>query len=311
MQFKFFITAISLGLSLIVSEVTLRILDPLAPHRGRVAVEHFKKAKNSKGLRGTKDFPLLHNSFRILALGDSFTYGLRLEESGTWPNQLEQVLSERHPSIEVLNGGRPGTNTKQQLRLFRNTLSDYNPDLVVVAFLLNDCTKLCSNCGPVTIAKRLENRINKPVGLARYSYIYRLLSVRLLERRLTARTIAMYKRPYERQTEPYQQCIESFHQFKRLSDLKKFRLIVFQYPMLFGLKGPYPFETEHVQVQKALQSMDIPVVDLTSAFLGQRDKDLWVHPRDSHPNRKANEIAAKRIAQELAPFLPGAGAKGL
>lgn len=300
---KLLIASISLLLSVAAAEVALRISDPLAPRRGKVAVEHFKKAKNSRGLRGAKDFPLQHTNYRILALGDSFTYGLRLEESGTWPAQVEKILGKNFPSLEILNGGRPGTNTRQQLRLFKKNLSEYNPNLVVVAFLLNDCTKLCSNCGPVSIAKRLENRINRPAGLARVSYLYRLISIRRLEQRLTARTVAMYKRPYERQSEPYQQCIDAFRQFKALSEEKKFELVVIQYPMLFGLKGEYPFTTEHRQVQKALESMGVKVIDITPAFHGRNDRDLWVHPRDSHPNRLANQIAATRISEELKPFL--------
>jgi lysophospholipase L1-like esterase len=41
----------------------------------------------------------------------------------------------------------------------------------------------------------------------------------------------------------------------------------------------------------------IEFYDLFGAFKGMRDRDLWVHPSDQHPNVRAHQIAAEAIAR--------------
>jgi lysophospholipase L1-like esterase len=299
-----FIALVSLAFSVSLVEGTLHAVDPLAAKKGRVAIEREKKGKNSLGLRGSREYPLEHSTYRILAIGDSFTYGLKLAESGSWPRQLESILQSKRPNIEILNGGRPGTDTSQQLKLFDKTLHQYRPNMVLIGFLLNDCTKLCANCGPVGLVNKLERFINHPLGLSRLSYLYRLHEVGSLQRELTDKTVDLYKRPYELELDTYHGCIDAFREFKTRADRENFSLAVVQYPMLFGLKNEYPFAREHAKVRTTLEAMNISVFDLAPAFKGHDEQALWVHPRDSHPNRTANAIAAKAIAERLEMLLP-------
>jgi lysophospholipase L1-like esterase len=44
-----------------------------------------------------------------------------------------------------------------------------------------------------------------------------------------------------------------------------------------------------------------PFLDITTAFRGERDRALWVHPTDQHPNPRAHELAARA----MVPFVEG------
>ena len=74
-------------------------------------------------------------TFRVLALGDSFTFGQGVEAAEAWPKVLEGLLAG--PS-EVLNSGVSGWGTAQELLWLEEEGLSYRPDAVVVAFYSND-----------------------------------------------------------------------------------------------------------------------------------------------------------------------------
>ena len=71
---------------------------------------------------------------RILALGDSVTYGLGVEWSESWPQVLEREL----PQAEVFNFAMPGWDAEQSVTLTTSILGDWQPDLVVWGSSPND-----------------------------------------------------------------------------------------------------------------------------------------------------------------------------
>jgi lysophospholipase L1-like esterase len=75
----------------------------------------------------------------VLSLGDSCTFGFRVEEDETYPAQLQRYLRERgQPQAVVLNYGIPGYTTFQGRRLLDRILAGQRPDIVVLAFGAND-----------------------------------------------------------------------------------------------------------------------------------------------------------------------------
>ena len=112
----------------------------LAP--GQSAFTHDQAVQiNSLGLRD-RDYPreAPPGARRLLALGDSQTFGNGLALADTWPKQLEQELRgiERTPGWEVVNGGVAGTATWQQLILLKQTSEGYEIHGLVVGFYVND-----------------------------------------------------------------------------------------------------------------------------------------------------------------------------
>jgi lysophospholipase L1-like esterase len=75
---------------------------------------------------------------RIVALGDSATFGIRLPTTVLWPKVLERLLREDGRAVEVLNLGIVGYDTLEEVAFLETTGLAFQPDHVVVAYHLND-----------------------------------------------------------------------------------------------------------------------------------------------------------------------------
>lgn len=96
------------------------------------------KDTNSLGFRGPEFFKQ-KEKFRIIALGDSVTHGLYgASHEQSWPAQLEKEFFGNGFEVEVINEGIIGYNTEQELIHFKHFGLGLDPDLVVLAFVLND-----------------------------------------------------------------------------------------------------------------------------------------------------------------------------
>lgn len=94
---------------------------------------------NSAGLRDVDEVSDDPNAFRILALGDSFTYGYYVHNEEAWPSRLEETLNQRLESrFQVFNAGVPGFTIVDELDYLREKGMALHPDLVVIGFYTND-----------------------------------------------------------------------------------------------------------------------------------------------------------------------------
>jgi lysophospholipase L1-like esterase len=76
----------------------------------------------------------------VLALGDSNTFGIYLEEEDSYPAQLEKLWNGRHPDnmIEVVNLGYPGTNSFRVADTIEEVVTAFKPDVVLLTVGVND-----------------------------------------------------------------------------------------------------------------------------------------------------------------------------
>jgi hypothetical protein len=95
---------------------------------------------NSLELRDRREYDLAKqpNTFRILVLGDSVTFGHGAVHS--YPELLEQRLKAWRPDVDwqVWNAAVPGYNTSQELAHLLEVGDRFRPDLVIVGFFEND-----------------------------------------------------------------------------------------------------------------------------------------------------------------------------
>jgi hypothetical protein len=103
---------------------------------------------NAMGLRGPET-PVEKPAGRrrVAVLGDSIAFGYWVAEKDAFPHQLEELLNEvkgAEPSFEALNFGVPGYNLDQEIEVLRAKALATAPDLVVIAFCLNDLEGLFS-----------------------------------------------------------------------------------------------------------------------------------------------------------------------
>jgi hypothetical protein len=79
--------------------------------------------------------------FRILGLGDSFTYGAGADFERTYLYRLEQMLNGRsgdHPRVEIIKAGVPRYYPQLERILLDRYGRAFSPDLVLVGFVPND-----------------------------------------------------------------------------------------------------------------------------------------------------------------------------
>jgi lysophospholipase L1-like esterase len=96
-------------------------------------------SNNSYGFRGSREYDFKKGGkYRILFLGDSFTYGLGVNDEQTFAYLTEKLLLGNGLDVEVINTGNPGKGTDYELRLFQVLGGKFNPDLTVVCFVGND-----------------------------------------------------------------------------------------------------------------------------------------------------------------------------
>ncbi len=97
----------------------------------------YSYSTNELGFRGpslsTTDGP-----FRILAVGDSTTFGQHLNDEETWPAQLQQRLDPSREHIEIINAGVIGASSFQGLSFLATRGLALHPDMVTVTFGFND-----------------------------------------------------------------------------------------------------------------------------------------------------------------------------
>jgi lysophospholipase L1-like esterase len=79
-------------------------------------------------------------AIRIACLGDSWTFGMNVNQEQTYPSRLAEMLHERHPDtpVEVMNFGVLGYSSFQGLQLLKQRVLDMNPDAVLIGFGMND-----------------------------------------------------------------------------------------------------------------------------------------------------------------------------
>ncbi len=94
---------------------------------------------NNLGFRGPA-FSLdpFHNKFRVITLGDSFTYGWGVGEEETWSSALSRQLTEGGASIQIANLGWVGKGPTDYANLAEKAVPLLKPDLIIVAILMGD-----------------------------------------------------------------------------------------------------------------------------------------------------------------------------
>ncbi len=125
---------------LIGSELALRAYEPRL--MGRIYSQTHTGGHpiniNAQGFRGDPVALIkLANTTRILALGDSVTFGTGVAADTTWTTQLQQLLSTDEHPVEVINAALPAIDLGHIEQELINTWKAYQPDQIVLVLTGN------------------------------------------------------------------------------------------------------------------------------------------------------------------------------
>lgn len=93
---------------------------------------------NQLGLRDHEIDPEKRAACRVIALGDSFTYGFGVNLEDTWVKRLEQRLRDSGMDVEIINCGSPGAGPADYANFGKKIIPVLKPDLVLVGILQDD-----------------------------------------------------------------------------------------------------------------------------------------------------------------------------
>lgn len=119
---------------------------------------------NKDRLNETADYPVEKDNtvYRILTLGDSFTFGVLVDTQENWTEKLEVMLNswlrcESKKEFEVINLGVGGYDIEYALERYKIRGAKYNPDLVIWLIKGDDLWQVNKVIRPIAHRYTLEN----------------------------------------------------------------------------------------------------------------------------------------------------------
>jgi lysophospholipase L1-like esterase len=264
---------------------------------------------NALGLRGpetTLEKPA--GTRRVAVLGDSIAFGYWVEERDALPRQLELLLNERRGRggvVEVLDFGVPGYNLDQEIELLRVKALDFRPDVVVVAFCLNDLEDVFSH--EFGLVEDRSARERSLLGRAREALLSRSQLFSWVEYRMaeleSRRAFVKARNPLP--GAPYAGALEQqraavlakFGALRELLDAHGVPGVVVIFPALGGRFENYAYRDVHGLVSDAAARTHLATVDLLDCYSAYDFHDLRVDV--VHPSPMGHRIAAHAVRDAL------------
>lgn len=251
---------------------------------------------------------------RLIAIGDSFTYGHGLKPGDPWPRQLEGLFNADEPNrFEMLNCGIGDTDVAATTHLFMTELRQLEPNAVVYGWYLNDPiqTQAFAEAHAKTMGSSRERARHIPdryisvgwedvTGWRRWCAIYDLYHEKLRQRKTGRASLDWINGMYgEHNAEGWTKSQELLGLIDKACRETGARLHVVIWPMLIDLGDGYPLAPAHEAILDACKRLDIPCLDLRPALRDQPIRRMILHPEDRHPSKWACAIAAETIHDHL------------
>ena len=274
------------------------VYDPTGDQRGYFGPDGRVTYRiNGFGMRGAA-VPIgkAPDTFRVICLGDSFTFGEGVRYSDTYPAKLAVLLGSAMPDrdVEVLNAGVQAYGTNDAIAFFLMRCRQFRPDVVTLGFFLNDVTEFSETIRQnEAMTRELELS-----PLARVSRIWEIYERGRRARELQREYFDSIRSSFE--SPRWQRCQEILRGMQEdVAQRDGFRFVVVLFPVLWELDGDYPFQDIHARIENAAHDAGCEFIDLLDVYRGRPAESLWVHPTDQHPNEIAHAFAAERIAEQL------------
>lgn len=252
----------------------------------------FAVTTNGLGLRGPEVGP--KRGFRVLAVGNSCTFGVGVGDDETWPARLEAILRGQGEDAEVINAGVPGYTSFQGLRYLDERGLALAPDLVIACFGFND-SDAWGPAGDREIAGKLRDRAWDR-ALSRSS-LYRGLA-RVIRGGKAEEggdpAKGEERAPRVAADDLYQNLVD----MKALCESRGAAMMLLLWPyrkqIREGVDRPVVFQPA---ILGAGADARIPVIDLIGPFLAAGDRVYLDH---IHAGPAGLEIVAEQIASAMA-----------
>lgn len=276
----------------------------------------FKHAKNFKGIdgygckvstnaSGFRDLdyviPKPNDVYRIVVLGDSVTFGVGINLKDTYPKQLQQLLNQDSKTdFEVINTGVRGYNTYQQVQLLKEDALIYDPDMIIVGFVLNDAEPFSAQSGMIDPKHQTLIKIKNFFKQHTYSYAFLRKRLELLRHKCDVKA---YQEQYLDQFKPghkgWEECYQAIEELAKICAKYNIKLVTVIIPRVEYFKQKPPYMDVYERVYNAWQKNNATVYNAYEAFEGKDPAEMKVFPSDTfHYNKEGNKILAEYIYEK-------------
>lgn len=273
----------------------------------------FDYAHNSLGFRDTEHaLAKPAGSFRIVAIGDSFTYGAAAPFAQTYLAQLETMLNGRgasRPSVEIVKLGIVRYFPEPERLVLELYGLQYSPDLILVGVTPNDVmdTALGIDAIQTDVEGRLRTRESKelgPVGefLFEHSHVFRIVLSRYVESRLQRRTPIHREEIYRANgfhEKDWRRIEDELGRIKDVANRAGAKLAIIYIPMLEEWAPQHAYPSERLATWSARNSVSYidTLPPLRAASLAGTPV---YYVKDGHCTPQGYAIIARTIAAELS-----------
>ena len=238
-------------------------------------------AINGKGLRGPEiDYARTRDALRILYLGDSVTFGFMLADyAASFPYQVETLLeAELAREVETINAGVGGYSPWQAVNYFAGEGLRYQPDLIVVGFVLNDVTEkfeLARFGGygeGYQVTNTLFSRFDAWAGQSSTLYFLKQLAIRLrthgemrqaalVQQQLAVEMLTDQPNHPDVQT-AWELTLNNLQQILALAQEHAIPIALVVFPFTFQFDDPETLNRPQIILTQFGREHDLPVLDL-------------------------------------------------
>lgn len=256
---------------------------------------------NNFGLRNNYDIELESSKKRVLAIGDSFTFGPYLSNKETYTYYLEEKYNHE---VEILNAGLPGSTVTHQANYIYNKGIKLNPDLIILQVLSNDI----SDIGDQNI--RSYNYFLDPIVnvLRDRSHIWAFLMniVKNVRVNMAINTISHRSKQIDAITylsnNKHKYHIEYERQLVSLIDFlnsKSTKIVLVILPTYKEIQYPN-LKQPNIFFNNLCIKHKISCLDLKNIFLEYGNSNsLYLRPWNNHLSKHGNQLLAERIYSHI------------
>ena len=279
---------------------------------------------NSAGFRD-KEYPIEKEIgiYRIMVIGDSFTFGMGVNLEDTYVKGIERLLQKENINLEVINCGVTAYLMWQNYEVLKRKALPYKPDLVVLGIFLNDIEqskppyKNFSEWKGSNIFEEEQNTSLKDKFYIR-NYIKNLDRIFKFRNRYRRghnylKTIEerkktviqnwlkiMYGKLEERKYIEFEDTLNKFVETAKNANCDVLVAYIPDAVQLHDLEG----QEINRFIKRICQKMGIPFVDITPKFEMDSDpSSLYLFPLDAHTSPKGHKLIAESIVEKIKKLI--------
>ncbi|HCU80680.1 MAG: hypothetical protein CL789_02975 [Chloroflexi bacterium] len=251
-----------------------------------------------------------HGVFRILGLGDSFTYGVGAEIEDTYLFVLETMLNDISPArekFEIVKAGIPRYYPHVQRILLEHYGIHYEPDLIIIGFVPNDVIDTHYGLDAIVLDRSgyLKTRVANDMGalgnfLYNNSHFLRIVLKRVTAYRMSQIYNPKWEEVFVENGHHEDDWIAIENEYTKIVEIANG---IGADVLIVHIPGKGPWDDSHKYPSERLsawaKSNEVGFVDVLPAMKVESSQSDLYYAIDGHANASGHAVIAQQIYDYL------------